>query len=420
MRTIILAAHDDGSGAHVAMCHLTRGLLEVADEKEMKISILYLHGHSYGKTWAENLWLKSTKGKGLILNGPLNKRESNSCRHAWIVSKNGMELPKTLDGRIDLSKMSKMISEYNPATGFGPIIEAVGDPVFANVAMTIEMGVPQLTRLANGKKIPAIAISDVFWSESLSDWFQSTGHWTRELRQTVETLAAFEKNAKEIWLYPIFSSRKCYEYFARENVPVQSLPGFLGKRPTPDLIRVGKELLNQTSDKLVVLNGGLAPVWQNIYRSLGEAVKALGDDINFALLYPSDDQLVLIDQGKERYLRNPPSDEHPTLLPFYANADLGIVRGSVSASDFIACATPFLLVQELEHWPSHVQTKQANEAQLCHITSFDQLQDTGRAIRLIKECLGHHENFRMRARMNTFPFGVENQMADYLFSAHLS
>jgi len=417
---IILAAHDDGSGAHVTMCHICHGLLNAArkEERGKKLLIVYLHSSSWEKDWAEDLWKEKSDNETLITEPLDNWPQQNTLdklHSIWIKVDNALTFVKK-DGSLDVSETRKKLTSYRTETGINTWANPLRIIPINDVVLTIEMGVPQLSKWAKNYKVPAISVGDMFWSRTLRECLQGAGEYGEDVRNALSVIADCETSATEGWLLPIIAPRDYIDFFAQEDIPVLTLPGFFGSKPDETSKQNAQKTLKVGSKKLVVMSAGTTGVWLDVYRSFGELVKEKQsrNKVDFVLLYPTSGGLVLINEGKERLISQPAS-----LVPYYCNANLGITRGGVTITEFIASEIPFIVVQEPEHWLSRVQQRQTRGARLSHSCSLSRLKNPTEAFKVIKKCLDSPENEQMKARMNTFQFEIGEWWAKYLLGAYI-
>ncbi len=58
---ILIAAHDDGSGAHVTLFHLCRVLAERFRTHDNPTLLVYLNSSNFQKEWAKRLWFEMSE-----------------------------------------------------------------------------------------------------------------------------------------------------------------------------------------------------------------------------------------------------------------------------------------------------------------------------------------------------------------------
>jgi hypothetical protein len=418
---IILAAHDDGSGAHVSMCHIHRGLQNATEDQHFKPLIIYLNSSNYGSDWAEKFWY-ADKENSWIRKENLDSWPSDSELKdkdgIWIRTDNILKFKKNYDGTLDVSGTRQLLTRFK--TGFKGWAFQIRNVPENRVALTIEMGVPQLSHWAKERGIPAISVGDMIWSRTLWRSLEGAGEYDEEMLEAIRTIAEYERCATEVWLLPVVAPREYADFLAEAQIPFLTLPGFFGSEPANEEKQEQRKQLDLKSKKLVIMSAGLTEVWTKIYEDIGELIKSKAGSIEFALLYPKKDLknntwcLRLIDQGNERDIPHP-----GVLLSIFANADLGVTRGGITITEFIAAKIPFIVVQELNHWLSQRQQAATKEAGLCHTASLSRLQNNEKALEIITQCLNSNENEKIKARLGFFRFGVENEWAAYLLDHHI-
>lgn len=413
---IILAAHDDGSGAHVTMSHICRGLLSAVKKREDPPLVLYLNSSNYGLKWAQQLWFSTSRKSKWVRRKSLNAwppvPELEAKDGVWLCMDNTVRLSKAADGALDVPATREMLATCQASFEHWPY--QITKVPLNRVVLAIEMGVPQLSKWAKENGIPAIAVGDMFWSRTLMGSLEGAGEFDREVEEAVRMIAECERCASEVWRLPIVSARDYADYFGQVHIPVLTLPGFFGPKGIATKANGIREELNMESEKLVVMGAGTTHVWSQIYADLDELVrKEVGKE--FALLCPRAGRqpMALVDNGNRKDVQ-----QRTGMMPFFLHADLGVTRGGITMVEFISAELPFIVVQEPNHWLSRKQQAQAREAGLCHSACLSRLKDGEQALSLIRQCLRAKQNMAMKARMTTFRFGIETEWAEYVLRHH--
>ena len=413
-KVIILAAHDDGAGAHVTMCHVRNGLAKALEKSSRNCFIVYLSSNVYNREFARSLW--GIDGRWKFLDSLDQELEDllltppyQDARGVWIRTDNILQFAKNPhDGSLDVAKTRELIGRAqtlydNWAFEIGRINPDI-------VALTVEMGVAQLSTWAKKNNIPAVSVGDTFWSRTLMGSLQGAGEFDSEMERVLYDIQLHERASSEVWLLPIVAPRDYADYLAEARIPYHYLPGFLGSRPTRSQVSEAKRTLAMKARKLVVLSSGMTGVWKRIYSLVCEKVKEERGTIDFAVLCPDENtkKWVLVEDGNERLI-DPPS----SLVAFFANAQLGVTRRGVTTMEFISANIPFIIVQEPNHWLSQRQQAAATEAGLCHSASLSLLLDRSKVIEILSRCLQSSQNGKMIARQRWFEFNMEDKLATH-------
>ena len=89
---VMLAAHDDGSGAFTIMCHLRNALYDQAEKRgDIDLKFIYLNGGSFDKEWTNELWKFENADrweKKEQLTGRLNNSFFNNRDGIWLSASN--------------------------------------------------------------------------------------------------------------------------------------------------------------------------------------------------------------------------------------------------------------------------------------------------------------------------------------------
>ena len=415
-KIIVLAAHDDGSGAHVVMTHVCRALLEVGRKAGENPLLLYHNSSNVGSKWAEPLMFDTSRGrrwKKWKAPGTWPKpAELRRLDGIWFPTDNVLRFGKRSDGSLDVPATRSMLNGVErrfPAWGaFMP------DAIHDQVVLAIEMGVPQLAKWAHDRDVPTVSVGDMFWSRTLRHSLEGAGEYDRDVEAALNVIAGYERLTEEVWLLPLVAPREYVDYFGELGIPLLMLPGLIGPRPGERDVRASRDVLKIKSEKLVVLGAGTTRVWSKLYREMDDLVKKRGAD-DFALLHPIEGGMLRLTDGK----RQRDFKQTGGMLPYFLAADLGVTRGGITMTEFVSCRLPFVVVQEPDHWLSRKQQAQMREAGLCHSTCLSRLRKPRQAVDLSRRCLASSENAGMVARMGTYPYSVEYNWAKYLIENRL-
>jgi len=385
---------------------------------------LYLNGASYRDDptfWTSLLWNQGNPEEWAqaqsLDDDPLIRFASK--KGVWACADNILSFSKAQNGSLDVPGTRNMLTRFK--AGFEGWQFQIRKVNREDVALAIEMGVPQLSNWAKGKdkdkdnEIPAVSIGDTFWSRTLLGSLVGAGEYDEETKDAIHTIAECEKTTSEAWLFPIVAPRDYASFLTEAQIPFHHLPGFFGARPDEKEVSLMRSELALKSARLVVMSSGMTEVWETIYREVGNLVEQAGTNINFALLYlyPTRHNLCIIDQGERRSV-----PQSARLLPIYANADLGITRGGITVIEFIAAGLPFVVVQEPNHWLSQQQQSAVSQSQLGHSASLSLLQDHTKVLGLIARYLdATSQNKKMKARQEFFEFGIEEKWASLLLDS---
>ena len=410
-RLIVLAAHDDGAGAHVTMCQLRNGITRATQKVHRDCFIIYLNSNVYNTDFARALWAVDPRwafqdSLEVEFDELLNTKLKDA-RGVWMKTDNTLQFAKNpADGSLDVPRTREMLSRAltrydNWASQIGRI-----DP--RQVALAVEMGVAPLSAWAQENGIPAVSIGDTFWSRTLMGSLEGAGEFDIHMEAVLRDISQHERCTSEVWLLPIVAPRDYANYLAEARIPYHYLPGFFGSRPLQKEVRDAKRNLGLGGRQLIVLSSGMTGVWKKIYRLVRKEVK---EQLDLAVLCPDENgKWVLV----EKSVPDRSIETSASLLPYFANADLGVTRGGVTTMEFIAANIPFIIVQEPNHWLSQRQQAAATEAGLCHSASLSLLLDPTKVIDILRRCLHSRQNAKMVARQRWFEFHMEDKLAAHL------
>lgn len=417
---ILIAAHDDGSGAHVTLFHLCRALLARFRRLANPPLLVYLNSSNFQKQWAKRLWfeMSACPDKWRLQGGDAPWPDDDTLEELdgiWINCDHGIRLGKLPDGKLDVAGTRQLLATlHDDFRHWGHQIRHV--PA-GRVRLTVDMGVPQLCAWAREHSTPAhtiraVSVGDMFWSRTLGRSLEGAGEYDETIESIISYIHRCEIKTSEVWTLPLVTALDYVKLFRGHRIPYTQLPGFFGHRDATEAERAAARanLGTLESEKLVVVSSGSTPVWNAIYAGLADIVEQRAG-ARFALLIPAPDGtgLQVIDNGKRRAV-----PDMNRMLPYFQAADFGVTRGGITTTEFIASRIPFIVVQEPDHWLSRRQQSQVRNAGLCHSACLTRIQNPTSAFALIAEKLDSPLNAGMVARMGMIPFGVEEALGDYL------
>lgn len=446
---IVLAAHDDGSGAHVTMYHICRAIFQATKNLKCKPLIVYLHGANFSTEWAKELWNSTSESiewlkcnlDEFIKQWP-NEEELQAKAGIWVSTNNMIRLETTKSGELDPAKTKEGL--VKKGSNFEHWELQIGSIPEERVVLTIEMGVPQLNKWAKSRKNhkpPAITVGDQVWSLVLQKTLELSGEYDEEVAEAILKLAEYERCATEAWFLPLLAPRNYADHYALANIPLYVLSGFFGQRPTAeDKKMVWSQIsdtwslemeddLRKNKKKLIVMSAGSRGVWKDVNNEVskfffehgGEHVLLFSQRENEVNLLRGRElgdaaKLWMVTEGDIREMR-----QLTSLLPYFAIADLGVTRGGVSSLEFVNARTPLLVVQEPNHWLSLKQQASLREAGLAYSCSLLNFQKNH--VELIRKYLGaqykqREQNEKMKARMGFMSFGIEDEWVQYILKHH--
>ncbi len=417
---ILIAAHDDGSGAHVTLFHLCRALLERFRTHDNPPLLVYLNSSNFQKEWAKRLWFEmSERPDQWRLQEPDAPWPDDDTLAGldgvWVNCDHGIRLGKLPDGKLDVAGTRQLLATLHD--DFRHWGYQVRHLPAERVQLAVDMGVPQLCAWAHENStsahtIRAVSVGDMFWSRTLGRSLEGAGEYDETIEKIISYVQRCETMTSEVWTLPLVAALDYVKLFRGHRIPFNQLPGFFGPRePTEaETAEARANLGTLESDKLVVVSSGSTPVWNAIYDDLAAVVEKRAGT-RFALLIPATDRrgLQLVDKGTRRAV-----PDMNRMLAYFRAADFGITRGGITTTEFIASRIPFIVVQEPDHWLSRRQQSQVRNAGLCHSACLTRIQNPESAFELIAEKLDSPLNPAMVARMGMIPFGVEEALADYL------
>jgi hypothetical protein len=421
-KVVILAAHDDGVGAHTTMCRIRNGIVSALRDlsKEKSYFFLYLNGGAAGpgKGFLQKYWDQDEATGWIVTDEFVDPREQpDNVKGIWHQARNLLQFVKADDGSLDAPKTRKALPEI--IRGFEHWAQNLYQVDPADVAMAIEMGVPQLSAWASESNVPCIAVGDTFWSRTLMGSLKGAGEYDQHTEELVFQLVESERETKEAWLLPLLAPREYADFLAEMRVIYHYLPGFVGQPANEaEIEKCKSDLALRADQKLIVMASGQTGVWRLIYDRLATEFEG-GPDRGIALAYPDKNDIVIIENPKRgeerRRIPNPSS-----LTALFANAHLGVTRGGITIAEFISVGLPFAVIQEPNHWLSQNQQAAAAEEGLCHTAGLSTFKEPGEAADLLTTWVNDEaNNSAIRQRCAMYEFGVEYKLGKHLVERFL-
>src|SRR5712664_121408 len=117
-KVVILAAHDDGVGAHTTMCRIRNGIVSALRDvsKEKSYFFLYLNGGAAGpgKSFLQKYW-DQEEATGWIVRGEGEfvdpRKQADNVNGVWHQANNLLQFVKADDGSLDAPKTRKALPE---------------------------------------------------------------------------------------------------------------------------------------------------------------------------------------------------------------------------------------------------------------------------------------------------------------------
>lgn len=419
-KVVILAAHDDGVGAHTTMCRIRNGIVSALRDlsKDKLYFFLYLNGGAAGpgKGFLQKYWEQEDPASWIVMDAFVDPSEqANNVNGVWHQASNLLQFVKADDGSLDAPKTRKALPET--IRGFKNWAYNLHQVDPADVALAIEMGVPQLSAWASKQpNVPCIAVGDTFWSRTLMGSLKGAGEYDQQTEELVHQLAKSERKTKEAWLLPLLAPRTYADFLAEMRVTYHYLPGFVGQPPDPAEIENCKNNLALSEDKkLIVMAAGRTGVWKLIYENLAMEFERRRDK-RIVFAYPGENEIVIIEEDPpRRSIPNPTS-----LAALFANAHLGVTRGGITISEFISVKLPFAVIQEPNHWLSQNQQAAAAEEGLCYTAGLSTFKEPREAADLLTSWVNDEtNNSTIRQRCAMYEFGVEKKLGEHLVERFL-
>jgi hypothetical protein len=416
-KVVILAAHDDGVGAHTTMCRIRNGIVSALRglSKEKSYFFLYLNGGAAGKGFLQTYWQQEDALSWLVTDRNVDPRgQPGHIKGIWQQASNLLQFVKADDGSLDAPKTRKALPEIIRGFPHWAYHLVKVDPT--DVVLAIEMGVPQLSAWASKHTdAPCIAVGDTFWSRTLMGSLKGAGEYDQQTENLVHTLVDSERETKEAWLLPLLAPRSYADFLAEMRVIYHNLPGFVGQRADPEEVKKCKnDLALSAGHKLIVMASGQTGVWQMIYKKLAKEFKRRPHN-GIALAYPDNDDIVIIEKGASRRIPNP-----SRLTALFANAHFGVTRGGITIAEFISVGLPFAVIQEPNHWLSQNQQAAAAEEGLCQTAGLSTFKEPGEAADLLTAWVNDEaNNSAIRQRCTMYEFGIENKLGKHLVERFL-
>jgi hypothetical protein len=419
-KVVILAAHDDGVGAHTTMCRIRDGIVSaIQDQSRRQESyfFLYLNGGAAGKDFLRSYWDHGAPSEWTITTTHVDPREQGSnVKGVWHQASNLLQFVKADDGSLDAPETRKALPET--IRGFETWAHNLYQVEPTDVKLAIEMGVPQLSAWASKDReinIPCIAVGDTFWSRTLQGSLKWAGEYDHQTEELVHKLAGCERETNEAWLLPLLSPRSYADFLAEMRVIYHYLPGFIGQPPdSAEVEKCKNDLALDADQKLIVMASGQTEVWKSIYEKLAIEFERRSDK-GIALAYPEKNEITIVEKGKRRKIPNPSN-----LAALFANAHLGVTRGGVTITEFISVKLPFAVIQEPNHWLSQHQQAAASEEGLCYTAGLSILKEPEEAVDLLISWVNDTSNNEaIRQRCAMYDFGVERKLGEHLVKRFL-
>jgi hypothetical protein len=441
--TIIVAAHNDGIGAVTTMFRMMKGLVDALQKAEVEdqFRFVFINNGGWGpgykfllKEWKQIFPNQADTDKPAEVEKLLKKTEA-----VWFHPEEEsywLKFEKTRRGALDAPATRKRLANiwgalenWNACLGY---IDR------ERVALTIEMGVPFLSawsakpsQVVRASPIPSVALTDMFWSQILHGSLNGAGEFVGLTEDIVYWLAEKERMVDEVFLFPLLSPRNYQDYLSRIAVKYFVLPGLFGARPEPDQVKLCTKYLRgkrkgdlQLGEcKIIALSAGKTPVWQDIYGRIADALEAAHADDkhkDIALIYPNPTGGGMVirtpNSPDPQKIQNPSSDR----LALFGACDLGVTRGGVTTSEFVASRLPCAVVQEPNHSLSLAQQQAASEAGLCFTASLSAFDKGEEGLQVIAEWARDEEaGAAMRRRCDLFEFGKEKRFGEYIYDQYL-
>jgi hypothetical protein len=361
-KIILLASHDDGSGAHVIMCRICRGLIEVLREKggESPLPLLvYLNKGSYETkekkplVWARSMWENSIgHGKCDFLERLDSLPSDKDLEHLdaiWLQTNNVFQFKKDDDGKLDAKGTREFLTTVNNRFNLWAY-QIVGIPM-EKVALAIEMGVPALSRWAHQHKLPAIWVGDMLWSKTLLGSLAGAGEYDDQVRDTLHSVAESERCATAAFLLPIIAPRSYADFFSEHRVPTMTLSGFFGSKE--DGFQVSQEKAKELHEAFekrfakmkdrrevtvsIDSDSSKSIVTSKLLKLLEENVKVRVTSINLRDLLQNCEQLVVLSSGMTGVWKKIYSDIQKKYRELARKGfnEFALVSPSVGASGFL-------------------------------------------------------------------------------------
>ena len=461
---IVLAAHDDGTGAFTTMTRIAKAIWSATEKSEgLRPVVVLLHSRAASRPYLREFWdeafPKSRAEVATDLRKWDPKYDARDCGGVWATIDNLIRLETQDDGRLNGAKTAdslyNMLFERVEATNetqfsFWPN-DLIGIPK-NRVKLTIEMGVPQLSDWASTLPCqpPAISVGDADSGVTvLQKTLEMNGEYDSRAAKVILALEACEQRATEAWVLPIASPREYCEYYSRWSRPLSWLPGLLIEAPEPnsddrnelkenaiqeirtawsDNTAAMDSIINKEK-KVVMMTAGSRGVWAKINnKAATDLIKRKRSSCALLFTQRQDDllaslqkklksntgekepSLFMVADGEIRAVKNLPS-----LLPYQMFADFGITRGGISSLEFVIAQTPLLVVQEENHWLSLKQQANLREQNLAYTCSLLRFRED--PMRVIDNYLSPNvkwSNEMMKERMAYVKFGVTDEWVRYI------
>lgn len=476
-KTIVLAPHDDGSGAFAVLCRLARALINYADNQGFTLRLYFLNsseaqgGQDQLNELVEGMNLKHSvcfvPTDNLIRLPKIPEKAAVAgekipeiltkwvrplwycwpCEPNWIHSnqpvvdrEKWMNLDSRESGRNYFSKPKLK----GKALGWGKVRDLTDD-WWRNVDLGISMGVPQLHRLARKSGFPSIEVGDWFFSLGLQGCMENSGVAPEVISGTkgiLEMIRDDEFKAKEYWSTLFQTPRQAYqEHLANSSIPFKEMSGLLwtGDTPPQDMTNwpLAKELRNVLNsdisnlrrtgvNRIACVIPGSTGVWTSIANKLKQRHLQQGNH-DVAIIYIDRNTgavSLLEDNGKilqnaSKFLKSVIVEER--VLAVSRASDFGIARSAGGALSFITTQRPAAFIDEPGHWLGDIQREQCIRAGLCVGVSIDDFRtDPEKIIQNLARQLEDPDGALVQTAREAakLTVGAEYNLAQYLFETY--
>lgn len=474
-KKVVLAPHDDGSGAFAVLFRLARALLHVANKKGSALHLYFLNSsvaadgqvrlasllqgmcdtykHRAILVPTDNLiWLPKDRETAAVIGEripDLLRKWVHPLWNSWPSTPNWIlsELPvmsreEWIGGSgipVSFDPRQKWNERKLARWGTGELV-----PEFwRDVSLGISMGVPQLHRAARREGFPSIEVGDWFFSVGLRGCMQESGIRPETIAMTEPVLKMIEEDefkANEAWLTLYQSPHREYkEHLANSPVKFNEMDGLLWTGdPAPNLAtwELAINLKGALMEDLISIRRvppkclsyivpGTTPVWHGILEALRQRKITGEDEVAILDLNRGRGTVSLLEGGRivlsraSDVLQSAHTEEMH--LALCRASDLGITRTAGGILGFVETQRPSILVDEPGHWLGRIQRDQCHAAGLCVVVPIHEfLSDPAGTIRGQSKKLNTGSDLdRIADHAGHLKVGVEQELAEYLFRTYI-